>query len=130
MKPTIRQRAFQAPEQTEDATASVAEPKTAQTGPGSGADTDTPDIKMALTHLSAAVNTLKEAVAYRTALDDGHGDLRTELSRLNEERKRLTAKLDQAEGRLSAQAQVTADVSSRLGASMEAIRSVLESQAN
>ena len=67
---------------------------------------------------------------YRLKLDETQGDLRAEFNRMNDERKRLAARLDQAEGRAQSVQQATKDVSRRLAKSMETIRVVLENQAN
>jgi hypothetical protein len=48
---------------------------------------------------------------------------------MNDERKRLAARLDQAEGRGQVLQQVNRDVSKRLAVAMETIRTVLENQA-
>lgn len=72
---------------------------------------------------------LREAVDYRLKLDENQGELRSEFNRMNDERKRLAARLDQAEGRGQVLQQVNRDVSQRLAVAMETIRTVLENQA-
>ncbi|PCJ92354.1 MAG: hypothetical protein COA52_07655 [Hyphomicrobiales bacterium] len=87
------------------------------------------DVEKSLEGLTHAVSLLREAVDYRIKLDANQGDLRTEFNRANDERKRLAARLDQAEGRVQTTQQITKDVSTRLGDAMEVIRTVLENQA-
>lgn len=87
------------------------------------------DINTSLEQLAKSVQHLREAVDYRLKLDENQGELRSEFNRMNDERKRLAARLDQAEGRGQAMQQVNQDVSQRLAAAMETIRIVLENQA-
>ncbi len=86
-------------------------------------------VEKSLEGLAQAVSHLREAVDYRIKLDANQGDLRVEFNRINDERKRLAARLDQAEGRVQTTQQITNDVSTRLGDAMEVIRTVLENQA-
>lgn len=86
-------------------------------------------VSASLEALTSSVKHLSEAVDYRLKLDESQGDLRSEFNRLNDERKRLAARLDQAEGRSQTVQQITTDVSHRLGNAMEVIRTVLENQA-
>lgn len=86
-------------------------------------------VSASLEALASSVKHLSEAVDYRLKLDESQGDLRSEFNRLNDERKRLAARLDQAEGRSQTVQQITTDVSHRLGNAMEVIRTVLENQA-
>lgn len=80
--------------------------------------------------LTKSVQHLREAVEYRLKLDENQGDLRAEFNRMNDERKRLAARLDQSEGKMQSAQQVTRDVSRRLAKAMETIRVVLENQAH
>lgn len=80
--------------------------------------------------LTKSVQHLREAVEYRLKLDENQGDLRAEFNRMNDERKRLAARLDQSEGKVQSAQQVTRDVSRRLAKAMETIRVVLENQAH
>tara|TARA_R110000868_G_scaffold26691_32_gene102615 strand:+ start:1287 stop:1688 length:402 start_codon:yes stop_codon:yes gene_type:complete len=88
------------------------------------------DLNGSLERLTDSVQHLRKAVEYRLKLDENQGDLRAEFNRMNDERKRLAARLDQAEGRAQSVQQATKDVSRRLAKSMETIRVVLENQAN
>jgi len=87
------------------------------------------DVSAALERLGNSVQHLRAAVEYRLKLDENQGELRSEFNKMNDERKRLAARLDQAEGRGQTMQQVNQDVSRRLGAAMETIRTVLENQA-
>lgn len=87
------------------------------------------DVSASLERLGSSVQNLRAAVEYRLKLDENQGELRSEFNRMNDERKRLAARLDQAEGRGQAMQQVNQDVSRRLAAAMETIRTVLENQA-
>lgn len=87
------------------------------------------DINASLESLGKSVQNLREAVDYRLKLDENQGELRSEFNRMNDERKRLAARLDQAEGRGQVLQQVNRDVSQRLAVAMETIRTVLENQA-
>lgn len=87
------------------------------------------DVSASLERLGNSVQHLRAAVEYRLKLDENQGELRSEFNRMNDERKRLAARLDQAEGRGQAMQQVNQDVSRRLAAAMETIRTVLENQA-
>ncbi|MCR9238172.1 MAG: DUF4164 domain-containing protein [Alphaproteobacteria bacterium] len=87
------------------------------------------DVSASLQRLGNSVQHLRAAVEYRLKLDENQGELRSEFNKMNDERKRLAARLDQAEGRGQAMQQVNQDVSRRLGAAMETIRTVLENQA-
>ncbi len=87
------------------------------------------DINASLERLGTSVQHLREAVDYRLKLDENQGELRSEFNRMNDERKRLAARLDQAEGRGQAMQQVNQDVSRRLATAMDTIRTVLENQA-
>jgi hypothetical protein len=87
------------------------------------------DINAALETLGKSIQNLREAVDYRLKLDENQGELRSEFNRMNDERKRLAARLDQAEGRGQVLQQVNRDVSKRLAVAMETIRTVLENQA-
>ncbi|MEP0519529.1 MAG: DUF4164 domain-containing protein [Hyphomicrobiales bacterium] len=86
-------------------------------------------VSASLEALAQSVKHLGEAVDYRLKLDESQSDLRSEFNRLNDERKRLAARLDQSEGRSQTVQQITTDVSHRLGNAMEVIRTVLENQA-
>lgn len=96
---------------------------------GQKSTTVSPDLNASLERLGKSVQHLREAVDYRLKLDENQGELRAEFNRMNDERKRLAARLDQAEGRGQAMQQVNQDVSKRLAAAMETIRTVLENQA-
>lgn len=87
------------------------------------------DVSASLERLGNSVQHLRAAVEYRLKLDENQGELRSEFNKMNDERKRLAARLDQAEGRGQTMQQVNQDVSRRLGAAMETIRTVLENQA-
>lgn len=87
------------------------------------------DVGVSLERLGQSVQHLRAAVEYRLKLDENQGELRSEFNRMNDERKRLAARLDQAEGRGQTMQQVNQDVSRRLAAAMETIRTVLENQA-
>ena len=87
------------------------------------------DINASLERLGKSVQHLREAVDYRLKLDENQGELRSEFNRMNDERKRLAARLDQSEGRGQAMQQVNQDVSRRLATAMDTIRTVLENQA-
>ncbi len=99
----------------------------AESGPAKGAVSA--DINASLESLGKSVQNLREAVDYRLKLDENQGELRSEFNRMNDERKRLAARLDQAEGRGQVLQQVNRDVSQRLAVAMETIRTVLENQA-
>nr|WP_306269332.1 DUF4164 domain-containing protein [Pararhizobium sp. IMCC3301] len=88
------------------------------------------DLNGSLERLTDSVQHLRKAVEYRLKLDENQGDLRAEFNRMNDERKRLAARLDQAEGKAQSVQQATKDVSRRLAKAMETIRMVLENQAN
>jgi len=85
-------------------------------------------IDNALRRLNAALDKLEGAVDGR--LDSGQrlDDLEAELQRVNLDRSRLAQSLDAAEARSDRIGEANQDVSRRLVAAMETIRSVLERQ--
>ena len=83
----------------------------------------------AVAKLRGSVEHLNAAVDHRLQMDVGHDELRAAYNKLNDDRKHLSARVDQAEGRNQAISQVSQDVSNRLSQAMETIKNVLESQA-
>lgn len=83
-------------------------------------------IENALRRLTAALDALEGAVDGR--LDSGHRleELEAELQRISLDRSRLAQSLDVAEARSDRIEEANQDVSRRLVAAMETIRSVLD----
>ncbi|AEV39197.1 hypothetical protein PSE_4695 [Pseudovibrio sp. FO-BEG1] len=86
------------------------------------------DLDQALDRISASITKLEGALHRRTSRDKTLDALENDLQRIGEDRTQLAAKLDQAEARGSRLEDVNKDVSRRLVAAMESIRTVLEGQ--
>jgi hypothetical protein len=82
----------------------------------------------ALRRLDAALDLLEEAVERRLEAAQRVAGLESELHRLGTDRSRLAQSLDAAEARTARLEQANSEVSRRLVAAMESIRSVLERQ--
>ncbi len=83
-------------------------------------------IDTAIKRLQAALGHLEDAVDRRVEEDRRHGDLEAELHRIGGDRSRLAQTLDAAEARSARLEEANRDVSRRLVAAMESIRSVIE----
>jgi hypothetical protein len=87
---------------------------------------DATPIDAAMKRLLAALGHLEDAVERRIEEDRRHGDLEAELQRIGSDRSRLAQSLDAAEARSARLEEANRDVSRRLVAAMESIRSVIE----
>lgn len=83
-------------------------------------------IDTAMKRLQAALGYLEDAVEQRVEEDRQQGDLEAELQRIGGDRSRLAQSLDAAEARSMRLEEANRDVSRRLVAAMESIRSVIE----
>jgi hypothetical protein len=83
-------------------------------------------IDAALKRLQAALGHLEDAVERRLEDEHRHGDLEAELQRIGGDRSRLAQSLDASEARSARLEEANRDVSRRLVAAMESIRSVIE----
>lgn len=86
------------------------------------------DLEHALSRISASITKLEGALHRKSSRERALDALENDLQRLGEDRTDLAAKLDQAEARGSRLEDVNKDVSRRLVAAMESIRTVLEGQ--
>lgn len=84
-------------------------------------------IEQALARLTAAVGRLEAAVERRLTGDLQHDELEKEFARLGEDRSRLAMELDQNIARAGRLEEANREVSRRLVAAMESIRTVLDS---
>ncbi|MTI16589.1 DUF4164 family protein [Rhodobacteraceae bacterium RKSG542] len=82
----------------------------------------------ALGRLSAAIGKLEGVAHQRMNADKSMGVLEKDLQRLGEDRSQLAATLDDAEARAEKLETVNKEVSKRLVAAMETIRTVLDKQ--
>lgn len=87
---------------------------------------ETPTAKPALARLAAAVARLETAVGARQEALRDAADLEDEIQQLNNDRARLADDLDKEKHKSVQLAEANADVSRRLVAAMENIRSILE----
>ncbi len=87
---------------------------------------DAPTLDTALTRLEQAIQRLDGAVARRIAATETIAGLEQELSRLGEDRSRLALDLDGAVARAGRLEDANREVSRRLVAAMESIRTVLD----
>lgn len=85
-----------------------------------------PAVEAALGRLVAAVEALETAAERRFQADRSSADLEEEISRLGEDRSRLAQDLDQEKSRSNRLEDTNREVSRRLVAAMESIRSVLD----
>ena len=83
-------------------------------------------IDAAIKGLQAALAHLEDAAERRVEHERRRGDLEAELQRIGGDRSRLAQTLDAAEARAVRLEQANRDVSRRLVAAMESIRSVIE----
>lgn len=88
--------------------------------------TDTPTAKPALARLAAAVARLESALGSRQEALRDTADLEDEIQHLNNDRARLADDLDKEKHKAVQLSEANADVSRRLVAAMENIRSILE----
>ncbi len=86
------------------------------------------DLEQALDRITASITKLEGALHRRASHDKTLDALENDLHRIGEDRTLLASKLDQAEARGSRLEDVNKDVSRRLVAAMESIRTVLEGQ--
>jgi predicted nucleic acid-binding Zn-ribbon protein len=86
----------------------------------------TAPIDAAIKRLQTALGRLEDAVDRRVDAEERRGDLEAELQRIDNDRSRLAQLLDAAEARSARLEQANRDVSRRLVAAMESIRSVIE----
>ncbi|WP_310618875.1 DUF4164 domain-containing protein [Flexibacterium corallicola] len=82
----------------------------------------------ALGRLTAAVGKLETVAHQRLSTDKMVDVLETDIQRLGEDRSRLAATLDSAEARADKLESINKEVSRRLVAAMESIRTVLDKQ--
>ncbi|WP_407049910.1 DUF4164 domain-containing protein [Methyloraptor flagellatus] len=87
---------------------------------------DAPALEAALRRLDTALDALETAVTGRIESERTKSGLQDELSRLGEDRSRLAQDLDQEKARSLRLEDTNREVSRRLVAAMESIRSVLE----
>lgn len=83
-------------------------------------------IDTALKRLQTALAHLEDAVERRGEHEGRRDDLEAELQRLGGDRSRMAQSLDAAEARSARLEEANRDVSRRLVAAMESIRSVIE----
>ncbi len=93
---------------------------------GSDGMSERPGIEESFARLGAALGRLEAALEHRAEIDGGKGLLEEQLQRLDEDRSRLAQDLDQAEARSARIEDTNKEVSRRLVAAMESIRTVLE----
>ncbi|KZL20832.1 hypothetical protein PsAD2_01321 [Pseudovibrio axinellae] len=86
------------------------------------------DLDQALDRFSASITKLEGALHRRSSRDKTLDALESDVQRIGEDRTQLAAKLDQAEARGARLEDVNKDVSRRLVAAMESIRTVLDGQ--
>jgi len=87
---------------------------------------DTSPVDTALRRLGLALKTLESAVERRFERDRSVASLEDELARAGEDRSRLAQDLDQEKTRSTRLEDTNREVSRRLVAAMESIRSVLD----
>ena len=85
-----------------------------------------PAVEAALGRLAAAVEALETATERRFQADRSSAELEEEIARLGEDRSRLAQDLDQEKARGNRLEETNREVSRRLVAAMESIRSVLD----
>ncbi|TBW35920.1 DUF4164 family protein [Siculibacillus lacustris] len=85
-----------------------------------------PAVEAALGRLAAALETLEASVERRFELDRSAVELEAEISRIGDDRSRLAETLDQEKARATRLEDTNREVSRRLVAAMESIRSVLD----
>jgi hypothetical protein len=83
-------------------------------------------VETSLRRLSLAITTLEAAVERRSERDRSLSGLENELVRTGEDRSRLAGELDQEKTRATRLEETNHEVSRRLVAAMESIRSVLD----
>lgn len=83
-------------------------------------------IDAAIKRLQVALVRLEDAVEHRMDEDERRRDIEAELQRIGGDRSRLAQSLDAAEARSARLEEANRDVSRRLVAAMESIRSVIE----
>ena len=83
-------------------------------------------LKQAISRLARALEALEAAVAARVERDREYLDGEEEIQRLGADRSRLAEELDKSEARSERLQTANAEVSRRLVAAMESIRSVLD----
>jgi predicted nuclease with TOPRIM domain len=88
--------------------------------------TETSSLDSSFKRLTRALTTLEAAVERRFDRDRSVNGLEGELSRLDEDRARLADELDHEKTRATRLEEANRDVSRRLVAAMETIRSVLD----
>ncbi|SDR32753.1 DUF4164 domain-containing protein [Pseudovibrio sp. Tun.PSC04-5.I4] len=86
------------------------------------------DLDKALDRITASITKLEGALHRGMSRDRSINALENDLQRIGEDRTQLASKLDQAEARGSRLEDVNKDVSRRLVAAMESIRTVLDGQ--
>ena len=84
------------------------------------------ELDNALSRLNTALNALDAAVGRRLEADQERGALEVELQRMDEDRARLAQSLDSTEARSQRLEDANREVSKRLVAAMESIRTVLD----
>jgi hypothetical protein len=83
-------------------------------------------LQAGLDRLDEAIRKLERSLAQSGGRSPGNARLDEELHRLGEDRSRLAETLDRAESRAARLEETNREVSRRLVAAMESIRSVLE----
>ena len=85
-----------------------------------------PEVMEALARLDRAIASLEVAVDKKLAKHQSVQALQGDLQRMSEERQELTSSLEKAQRRSKKLEVANEEVSRRLGAAMESVRSVLE----
>ncbi len=88
--------------------------------------TETSSLETSLKRLNLALTTLEAAVERRFDRDRLVNGLEVDVARLDEDRARLASELDQEKTRATRLEDANREVSRRLVAAMESIRSVLD----
>lgn len=87
---------------------------------------ETSAVETSLKRLGLALATLEAAVERRFDRDRSVNGLEGDIARVGEDRSRLASELDQEKSRANRLEEANRDVSRRLVAAMESIRSVLD----
>lgn len=87
---------------------------------------DTSNIDLALKRLTKALKTMDNAIAIQSGHQGETSELEEEIQRMNADRSRLAQELDNSESLAERLEQANKEVSRRLIAAMEAIRTVAD----
>ena len=83
-------------------------------------------LKEVIGRLGRAIEALEDAVAARLEHEQDYSEAEAELQRMNADRARLAAELDNSEARAERLEEANKEVSRRLVTAMETIRAVLD----